>query len=285
MRKKASPAWLVLIFSFLFASGNASAGIYLLFSSFFSKPTPPPPATQSAVFNGTTSLFQSGSGSDLSYEYTQPLTFCGWVKQSSSATTAGVMVAKLSTGASNLPFTGYTFQYNSPPNNSFALSLGLSPSVREAISSTSATFLQDVWFLACGSEDGSGHTAGMAVTICQSGTCLVQPTGMNVDTLGGNSILNGTDFTVGGNPLGSSSEGDIVITGGMTQITVWTTSLSFAQIQFLYNGGTPIDPRTSSAVGSLVAWFPMDSTYMARDLIGSVSLTNIGGVVFTGDYP
>lgn len=90
--------------------------------------------------------------------------------------------------------------------------------------------------------------------------------------------------TVGKNSLADNS----YVAGHISQLTVWKTALTSAQMLQLYNGGTPGNPLMNSNVANLVGWYGFNegSGTSVTDLSGTGNTaTLVNGTTFNTDTP
>ena len=76
--------------------------------------------------------------------------------------------------------------------------------------------------------------------------------------------------------------------GHMSQLTVWKTALTSAQMLQLYNGGTPGNPLMNSNVANLVGWYGFNegTGTSVADLSGTGNTgTLVNGAAFNTDTP
>ena len=78
------------------------------------------------------------------------------------------------------------------------------------------------------------------------------------------------------------------VAGHVSQMTIWTTALTTAQIAQLYNGGTPGNPLMNSNIANLIGWYGFNegSGTSVADLSGTGNTaTFVNGTTFNTDTP
>ena len=78
------------------------------------------------------------------------------------------------------------------------------------------------------------------------------------------------------------------VAGHVSQMTIWTTALTTAQIAQLYNGGTPGNPLMNSNIANLIGWYGFNegSGTSVADLSGTGNTaTFTNGTTFNTDTP
>ena len=78
------------------------------------------------------------------------------------------------------------------------------------------------------------------------------------------------------------------VSGHVSQLTVWKTALTSAQITQLYNRGTPGNPLMNSNVANLIGWYGFNegSGTSVTDLSGTGNTaTLVNGAAFNTDTP
>jgi hypothetical protein len=140
------------------------------------------------------------------------------------------------------------------------------------------------WYHIVATYDGSEDISGL--TVYQNGTSLAADTAEDNNTGVGTGISTPSNLQFGnGNFLGNA------FLGKYTDITIWDIELSSAQVNTLYNSGTPGNPRTQINDTNLRTWLRVDEDDIffptCRDSEGESTVTyvNIAQTNITTDVP
>jgi hypothetical protein len=215
----------------------------------------------SSLFDGVDEYISLGNISALNFERTDAFSVSAWIK-TSDITQHGSVVSKFFT-------EGWFFSLNSSELN---MALWVTGGNRISVSSSSAPLANNTWAHVCGTYDGSNTAAGINIYVNGSATGLT----VNADTLVSN-IANTYDVRIGGR-----ADPGVYFDGYIDDVSVYDAELSLAQIQEIYNSGSPTDNTLLKTESSLVGYWLMgedanDGT-MTNMTSGDILLESAAGV-------
>lgn len=195
-------------------------------------------------FDGTNDYIDCGDSDDFSFgngSTDSPFSVSAWVNFY-DMTSSGIISKRY--GSSNRE---YGFQFLSNDKIQFTLFSQLSGTLISRYYNTALTSYQNQWIHLVGTYDGSSSSNGIKIylngnriddTTFDSGTYIAMSNG-------------GAPVWLGWSPNTFYAKGNI------SNVSIWNTELTSAQVSELYNEGVPQNLNNHSAVSSLVSWWQL----------------------------
>lgn len=228
---------------------------------------------RSFYFDGSTHL--SGGTSFVNYDYTQPLTYCGWARPAPAQSNKISFFGREQTGGAFKGFdflreiNGHLSLYQAHDfvgnNYLYAFSTGTIPG--DGVT----------WSFCCVTTDGTGTAAGTKFYI---NGASAGPTTSTSDTLSA-TIVDPADPGYIGDAYGTTNW-----FGDLDEMSIFTATLSLSDITTLYHKGLPYD---ITGFHDLVHWYRMgesnDNLVTIHDQVGAIDLTSAGVPTITTATP
>ena len=195
-------------------------------------------------FDGANDYINMGNVSALDFDYNDPFSISAWISFGGVSGAESLVSKQESSG----DFRGYNFIiHRSGANYTLRLSLinDISP-VQYIYVWGTTSMSQYTWYHVVVTYDGSNTAAGVKFYIDGSS----ETTTIDTDSLGTNTTLNSADFNIGERNSGS---GGLYYHGNISNVAVFNSELSAANIVSLFNGGKPGD--LSSFSPAPVSWW------------------------------
>jgi len=211
---------------------------------------PAPPAftdTKSIVLDGVSERLTRAAGTvtGCEFDWNSAFTVNAWVRGTS---TAGIYLASKQAAGSIMGWAvGF---YLGQPLFFLCNNLGAHIYLQEAVTQTTLT---GAWKMITWEYNGSGLASGCTTYINGTSTMPV-PSGLTYrDALGGNTTLGAGDLDIGRYPGGN------FFPGSVADLSIWSASLSPAEIATLYNQGSGIagQPLDITGFANLDGWWRM----------------------------
>lgn len=211
---------------------------------------PTPPAftdTKSIVLDGVSERLTrtAGTVTGCEFDWNAAFTINAWVRGTS---TAGIYLASKQAAGSIMGWAvGF---YLGQPLFFLCNSLGGNLYIQEAVTQTT---LSGAWKMITWEYNGSGLASGCTTYINGTSTMPVPSGATYRDTLGGSTTLGGGELAIGRYPGGN------YFPGSVADLSIWSASLSPAEIATLYNQGSGIagKPLDITGFANLDGWWRM----------------------------
>lgn len=200
-----------------------------------------PFATKSLSLNGTTKYVNLGDAIDFDTADTRTVVI--WFK---TAATSGYLVSKR---GGSTAFLGWGLFVDGSGQLGIQMCNDAATSAQIDVNTTS-TWNDGAWHCAAFTWDGNATpgAAGLKLYV----EAVQQVLNVGLDGLGANPVSNSSDFNFGGRTSGST-----LLAGNVAQATIYDRVLTKSELEDIYNGGNPVDPKLLSMHDALLAYVPL----------------------------
>jgi len=208
-------------------------------------------STKSVLFNGTTQYATGGDVLGAVLEYNVAWSISLWFKTPGPS---GMLIGK---GAGTVPYKG--IQLYAPDHIALQLISG-NAAVAALINTTETGFADDTWHhLALTKATGASIAGGdFHIYVDNADLTFNPPSHDNLYA----SVATTNPFLVGAWTLGNLYP----FTGNIDEVAIYDKELSAAEVEWLYNVGTPSDLSHAAAPSNLVSWWQMGENRSAATL-------------------